>query len=156
MPSDHRNYGGDMRVSDVVLADFVQFAPARSLSVVDDATTPSGIAITVTGPGYASNDAQDTSARPAAVLAVEAQVDIGSPGSSIWVGLATAESSAVPAAGLAGVVQWNLALTLPFARGTRAQRLVLREYECVPADAGDDVGVQTIARRLVYSDVLAI
>jgi hypothetical protein len=157
LPADHQNYAGDMRVSEVVLADFVQFAPERSLSLVGDAADPSRINLVVTGPSYTTNDdTQDAQARPTAVLDVEVQVDIGAPGAPVWVGLATAESTAIAATGLAGLVQWSLSVTLPFARGSRTQRLVLREFECLPADASDDIGTSTIARRLVYSDIIPV
>jgi hypothetical protein len=157
MPADHADYNGDMRVSDVVLADFVQLAPQRSVSMVADANDATRLTVAVSGPGYTARpDASDETQRPPAVLAVDAQVDLGDAGAPLWVTLASTKSSAIPLPGQPGLVQWSTTITLPFARGSRAQRLLLREYECVPGDAGADITRMALVRRLVYSDLLAL
>jgi hypothetical protein len=127
-------------VSTVVLADFVQLAPSRSLSIAADSADPAAVRLTLDGAAFA----------PAGTVRCSAtvQADCGSPGAPLWLDFGeTALPPRVPTL-----------LTLPFARDARAMRVVVREFELRRADAlqraniGDDRAVE----RLVYADVIGI
>jgi hypothetical protein len=148
----------DGRVSEVVLADFAQLSPDRSASVVADPVNASRISVTVSGPSYADNTATDATARPPPIVTVDTQIDIGEPGTPVWISTGSTELARVPGDPTAS--RWQGSAALPVGRGTRPLRLLLREYERLPADspARDDIDAMTvvIARRLVYGDVLPL
>ena len=130
----------DQRVSSVVLADFVQLAPSRSVSLVADAVSATSVLLTLDGAAFASADTMRWS--------VQVQADCGPPGMPLWLDFGeTALTPRVPAP-----------LNLPFPRDTRAMRVLVREYERRRADGlqREDIVSERTVERLVYSDVVSI
>jgi len=147
-------WGSDLRASRSVLADFVQLAPNRTASVVSDPNDSKRLTVSVTGPSYQENLRL---ARPVPRVAVSVQMDGGDPGSPLWIPAGETELTWNSSAGLANVV-WSGTVELPSARGAKPMRLMIREYEQLPADSGDrsDINATTVTERLVYADVFSI
>jgi hypothetical protein len=132
---------GDQRVSPVVLADFVQLAPGRSLSVVADPSDATKLNVTLNGDSYSTQAGLTR-------CALNIQADCGSPGTPLWLDFGeTALTPSNPST-----------LSLPFARGTRAMRLIVREFERHSADdlVRTDIAQSRTVERLVYADVIAV
>jgi hypothetical protein len=147
----------DLRVSRSVLADFVQLAPNRTASVVSDPNDSKRVTVSVTGPSYQDNLSLGNLARPVPRVVVSVQMDGGDPGSPLWIPAGETELTRNSSAGLANVV-WSGPVELPFARGAKPMRLMIREYEQLPADSGDrsDINATAVTERLVYADVFSI
>ena len=131
-----------LNLSPVVTADMMPLTPGRSLGVIGDPAAPSVVQLTVDG---ASFHALGLTTR----VAVTVQADIGEPGVPLWAGFSEVE---IVAAGSA------VPVPLPFVRGSRAMRLVVREYESRAADAMDrsDRSGSRMVERVVYADCLLL
>ena len=148
----------DNRFSAVALADFVQLAPGRSASIVPDGADDHLLHVTITGPSFVANEALGDLSRPPPALAVGVEVNLGEQTAPLWIPMASAEltGSRDTSQGV-GATVWRGDIRLPLARGSRAMRLSVREYEVLPADVpGGDIAATTLARRLVYADVIGI
>jgi hypothetical protein len=150
----------DYRISQSVLADFVQLAAGRTATVVADSSDASRVTVTVAGPSYQIT-ASDTSVvppPPEPLMQVDVQMDIGDAGAPVWVSASVQTLDVIaPAAGGGAFCSGHV--SLPFARGTRAMRLIIREYERLPADGGDRSSIGAapkIASRLVYADTFQL
>jgi len=132
--------GGDQRVSNVVLADCLQLAPGRSVSIVADAADASAVRITLDGAAFGTDAAMRCSAT--------VQADCGSTQAPLW--LDFGETALVP--------RMPTRLSLPFARGARPMRVVVREFERRRADAlaRADITQDRGVERLIYADVVDI
>jgi hypothetical protein len=150
----------DLRVSRVVLADFVQLAPGRSASVTFVPNDVTQLNVSVVGPSYQDffdNDPGNIG-RPVPRMVVSVQADFGDAGLPLWIPMGDTELSPPDTSqGIANTF-WKGAITLPLARGTRPMRLVIREFERLPADDFDrgDIGAHRFVDRLVYADVLEL
>lgn len=132
-----------LNLSRVVLADVVPLSRGRSLSTVNDPHAPQSTQLTVQGPGSAGTTL-------ATRLAVTVQVDGGAPGTPLWMNVGDA---------LGATAGPPMPIPLPFARGSRAMRLVVREYETRVADApesGDPLQVSRNVERLIYADMITV
>jgi hypothetical protein len=131
---------GDQRVSRVVLADCLQLAPGRSVSIVADAADAAAVRLTLDGAAFGAATATRCSAT--------VQAECGSSDTPLW--LDFSESAIVPHA--------PTRLNLPFASGARPMRVVVREFERRRADAlaRADIAQDRGVERLVYADVIGI
>jgi hypothetical protein len=131
---------GDQRVSNVVLADCLQLAPGRSVSIVADTADASAVRLTLDGAAFGTDAAMRWSAT--------VQADCGSAQAPLW--LEFGETALVP--------RMPTRLSLPFARGTRPMRVVVREFERRRADAlaRADITQDRGVERLIYADVIHI
>jgi hypothetical protein len=136
------NAMADATISRVILADIIAIASGRALSVVTDPTVPSGVVATVTG---------ETEFPPNTASRIEftVQADYGSPGAPLWLEAGQSQTAIMGA---------PVSFALPFARGTRPMRLVVREFEMLTADGLDrgNRGASRPVERLVYVDVVAL
>jgi len=127
--------------SEIVLADFVQIAAGRSMSLVFETTAPLTANIVVTGPVNPNGNS----------FQAQLEVDQGTSGSPLW--MPGEEVVLVPVTrSPSPVTQWIRAITLPVARGTQPMRIVVREYENWPVDAPGRVAgaAPSSAQRLVF------
>jgi hypothetical protein len=144
-------------LSRVVQADFAQLTPNRTASVVYGRNSKQ-VALTVSGFSYTEVDNRSGPGT------VEVRVEMWDPD----VGGAASPSQGdelgwVPASptvfklshsGLPpSLTTWTGKITLPFAHGTKPQRLVISEFEDFTPSGGF---VLTSRRRLVYSDTIRV
>jgi hypothetical protein len=126
--------------SEIVLADFIQIAANRSMSLVFNTTQPLDVNISVTGPVNPNGNS----------FQAQIEVDEGASGSPLW--MPGEEIVLVPVSPIAGITQWIRSLTLPVARGSKPMRIVVREYETWAVDATGRVAgtAPSSAQRLVF------
>ncbi|QDY75701.1 hypothetical protein [Streptomyces qinzhouensis] len=126
-----------LELSPVVLAQFAQLNPDRTLSVALGAADPARATVTVSGPTYAGDPARG------ARLTLLLQTAV--PGRSGALGWRTeAESPLPPVPGGGG--EWGAVVTLPGPPGSTPMRLLVEEREVLP----------TAGSRLVYADAVEI
>jgi hypothetical protein len=155
----HESLRGE-ELSRVVLADFAQLAPDRTVSITDD---PSGdhdtkIAITVTGRGPKRLDARlDTMTME--VVLEEPDPSFGEADRDEDLGWRPCGDPVFlkPRTKLLPLAGWKGSVTLPKPRTSHPFRIVVKEYEFIPVDytpRTDDEFLQRskIERRLVYSE----
>jgi hypothetical protein len=130
----------DQRVSSVVLADCLQLAPGRSASIVADAADADAVWVTLEGAAFGAPEAMRCSGT--------VQADCGTADAPTW--LDFGETPIEP--------HTPIRLGLPFARGARPMRLVVREFERRRADAlvRTDITKDRGVERLVYADTILI
>jgi hypothetical protein len=147
----------DLRVSRVVLADFVQLAPGRSASATFDPNDATRLTVSVAGPSYQEKSDPGNVGRPAPRMVVSVQADFGDASLPLWIPMGDTELSRDTSQGIVNTL-WSGAVVLPFARGMRPMRLVIREFERLPADDLDrgNISANRFVDRLVYADVLGI
>jgi hypothetical protein len=145
---------GLTRISRTVLADFVQLAPNRTASVASNPNDSKQLTVSVSGPSYQENLSSGNLGRPVPRVVVSVQMDGGDPGSPLWIPAGETELKRNSSGGLANVL-WSGTVQLPFARGAKPMRLLIREYEQLPADGGD-INAAIVAERLVYADLFSI
>jgi hypothetical protein len=143
----------DTHLSRVVLVDFTQVAPDRTVTVVKDPATPTRVTVSVSGPSYLATSAGASSA---AIVTVRPEVrdfqivdDLG------WLpapGVPTTVTLSLQSGG--GGPLWRGTITLPSAPGPGTQRLVVEEYEVVGASANDETAA--VATRIVFTDTIVL
>jgi hypothetical protein len=143
--------------SSVILADFVQLSPTRTASLGFDPNAPTLINVAVQGFGtfYFQDPNNDPNRyRQGTTVMAHVEVDYGEDGNELWI-MDSAGATYLP---WNSPDIWTGSITLPFARGTRAMRLVLREFENWSADPADrNTGETPVPyERLVYADCFAI
>lgn len=130
-----------VELSPVVLAQFAQLNPDRTLTVTG-AATATQVTVTVAGGAAYASVGPDFAEPPL----VEALVQTKNPaltGDLAW----TTVGEPIPLPAGATPATWSGAVTLPGPRGSQPFRLVVREFE-VPA--------QGTERRLVYADTMPL
>jgi hypothetical protein len=159
-PMSVKRGGMDVKLSRVVMADFAQLAPERLATVnYPNATTAS---VVVTGVDYIGSNRISGSSR------MEVSVDTADAalgGEFRWRPEPTPAvvlTSQRPADNTMRWI-WQGTITLPYARGSRPMRLVLREYEAFEGEATAQqlTAVAMVApappvSRLVYADTFEI
>jgi hypothetical protein len=147
----------DLRVSRVVLADFVQLAPGRSVTVTFDPNDTTRLTVSVSGPSYQENSQSDNVGRPTPRMVVSVQADFGDTGLPLWIPMGDTALSRDTSQGIVNTL-WSGQVVLPFVQGTRPMRLVIREFEPLPADDSnrDDISINRFVDRLVYADVFEL
>ncbi len=143
----------DAHLSRVVLADFAQVAPDRTVSVAFT-SDPIDLIVTLARPGYE----RSAGIREGAVIEVTVEQRIeGRPGELGWApvsgGVFPLE---LPELRRSATPVWTGVVSLPEPRGARRFRLVIREYEQHLFMETDRATETRTVRRLVYADVLEI
>ncbi|MGV9316290.1 hypothetical protein ACWDR0_29495 [Streptomyces sp. NPDC003691] len=123
-----------LELSPVVLAQFAQLNPDRTLSVALGAEDPARATVTVSGPTYAGD--------PARGARLTLFVQTAEPGQSGALGWRTVSESPLPP--LPGGGEWSATVTLPARPGSAPLRLLVEEREVLP----------TAGSRLVYADAV--
>ena len=146
-------------LSKVVLADFIQCAPDRLVTLTAVPDHPRQLRLSVTGPAPVKQKA----ALVPTVMAVRVEVLHATAGAEVWVPVQSGwqglpRSQVTPAATV-----WSGVVMLPAARGSHRMRLVMAELEMLPAASGAlgaamDITVLagSTGARPVYSDVFEI
>jgi hypothetical protein len=154
----HQSRNDSAATYEIVLADFVQIAAGRSVTLVADPTNALSVAITVTGPasGY-FNDGQDQGrTRTGSELFTHIEVDNGAAGTPLWIAGTEPGLSVTSTNGNSST--WSGTLDLPAARGSRPMRLVVREYETWPIDQLGRFSGPSDAQgsRLIFIDTIPL
>ena len=132
----------DAHLSRVVLADFAQLMPDRSASITFDALDPTSLHLAVTGLTFKAPGSVQL------IATVQEQVP-GADGSDLaWIPASLTRLVATTYGGPETL--WTANITLPVARGTRAMRLLIEEFEVYNTDVPSHIS----QRRLVYADIL--
>ncbi len=146
-------------LSKVVLADFIQCAPDRLVSLTAVPDHPLLLSLSVSGPAPVK---QKTALIPT-VMAVRVEVLHASADAEVWVPVQSGwqglpRSQVTPAATV-----WSGVVVLPAARGSYRMRMVTAELELLPAASGvlgSAMDITVLAgstgARPVYSDVFEI
>jgi hypothetical protein len=153
-------------LSRVVIADFIQLVPGRSVTVVPDrvGAAAKSLTVTVSGVSYIQTSAG------VAPADIEASLETRSPdvpGDLGWVAVAgsTVELKAQRVATLApGHFNWAGKVNLPAARGAKPYRLVIREFETFISDEVEKPAKPTLTvaavpkkvRRLVFAEAVEL
>jgi hypothetical protein len=137
-----------VELSRVVLADFVQLTPERTVSLAPDASDPKKLNVTVTGPTYNHVRAAGDDIVPEGSLMGVYLERRDSESDLSWT---LVDNSSFILDRLPGEAFWHKQITLPVAPGTSAPktlRLIIREFEFLL----DKQGSRTL--RTVYADVM--
>jgi hypothetical protein len=140
-PHSVKGPGGDVKLSRVVLADFAQLLPDRSVSITRDARDPQRFRVAVAGPragGHAS--------RRIEVSVERYRPEIG--GTLGWVLQSDARIEQPSRSDLL----WYGEVLLPGQGDDQARRIMVKEFESLPADP---IGSRT-EERLVFADAIEI
>ncbi|MFF3557583.1 hypothetical protein ACWD4V_17870 [Streptomyces tsukubensis] len=127
-----------LELSPVVLAQFAQLNPDRTLSVALAADDPARATVTVSGPTYAGD--------PARGARLTLLMQTAAPGRSGALGWRTEAESPLPPVPGSGGGEWSATVTLPAPSGSTPMRLLVEEREVLP----------TAGSRLVYADAVEI
>ena len=160
----------DAHLSRIVMADYIQIAPDRSATVTFDPSDGEKVRVTVTGLAYRATAAGQFPSE----VEVTVETATGPEGDLEWIPADDSDTVGLDRIGGLGKKLWDGLwageVKLPFARGVRPMRLVIREYEVLIGDGGlkvipeegDDVDSMMVGettelrRRLVYADVIEI
>jgi hypothetical protein len=147
-------------LSRVALADFVQLAPDRALSITTPPGRTSSVTVVLTGRSYSKAGPDSRLAGPglARVLVEQQDPSHGSDDELGWaaVGDWIPMTGSFPLLG-GGSAQWTADVPLP--GGRKGKRLVVEQYEEVLADPKPNSAAgpfPVVSRRLVYSDIVRL
>ncbi len=138
----------DAHLSPLVLSDFIQLAPDRTLEIrFVDAQS-----FTVLVHGYGPT--RTTANR----VTVELQRrDPGIPGDLGWVTIQTTDPDAPSPMGQnPNYWRWDLKMALPTKRGEQPYRVLVQEYEYYTPDAEEGTTRVMVDRRVVYADAVEV
>ena len=152
-----------VELSRVVLADFAQLTPDRSVSIVFDPSDSATLNVSLSGvfPQPAvlvhnipiSSSSSPPSELPQApnsiVVTVEEQMAGTQDPYLGWSPSTNAASTATLSKTGASPETWSGSVTLPAARGSQPMRLVIKEYENYPAEGG-------IGQRLAFMEAVQL
>jgi len=133
----------DAHLSRVVLADFAQLLPGRSVSITFDGLDPTVLNLAVTGLTF--------NGPGTAAVAVTVQEQVPGSGDLAWIPASLTRLNPVKPF-LGQDTLWTAQINLPAPRGSRPMRLLIEEYETYATDQPGGPS-QT---RLVYADILNV
>ena len=164
----------DAHLSRIVMADFIQVTPDRSVTLTFDPSNPRKARVALTGVTYRASAAGQF----ASEVEITLETATGPDGDLEWIPAEGENSWGVDRIGGLGSKLWNGLwageIELPFDRGSQPARLVIREFEVLLGDGDtppenfdiDGATVQEmqlagslnpdLRRRLVYADVVEI
>ncbi len=151
----------DAHLSQVVLADLAQLTPERTATITYNPKNPTNIDIAVAGLSYSASSAGKG---PSLVEATIESNPTGSGDETAWIpvpnGTVVLQSKPL---GIYNVWRYQMRLHKLQVPKHQALRLVIREYEILPADALNEQGqlMYTMGkpfegRRLVYAEILKV
>jgi len=147
----------DLRLSPVVLADLVQTAPNRTVTVTRDAGVPGVYGVAVSGVTYTAQRQLDNTV-VAATSQVEVMVQRRVPGIEDeilgWTDLPLTVSLPAGTPDAQGVVIWTGQVTIPPEHQGEQLRLVVQEFEVHPVATIEHS--QAAGRRVVYVDTIPL
>ncbi len=164
----------DAHLSRIVMADFIQVTPDRSVTLTFDSGNPRKVRVGLTGVTYRASAAGQF----ASEVEITVETATGPDGDLEWIPAEGENSWGIDRIGGLGSKLWSGLwageIELPFDRGSQPARLVIREYEVLLGDGDsppdnfdiDGATLQEIQlagslnpdlrRRLVYADVVNI
>jgi len=148
----------DVRLSPVVLADLVQTAPNRSVTITRDAAAPEVLSIAVSGVSYSAGRTLS-----GVVTAATSQVEVTMQRRAVeiedetlgWTDLPVVTNLLAGAPDAQGVTTWSGQATIPPEYQGERLRLVVQEYETLPVASPANTP-PSAGRRVVYVDTIPI
>ena len=148
----------DLRLSPVVLADFVQTAPNRAVTVTRDASAPGVYGVAVSGVTYTAQRTPDE-AVTAATSQVEVLVQHRDPDIEDeilgWTDLPLTVGLLAGAPDAQGIVIWTGQVTIPPEHQGERLRLVVQEFEMLTSAWAAGIAASRV-RRMVYVDTIPL
>jgi hypothetical protein len=145
-PDSVDNISGEVALSRVVLAQFMQLAPNRSASLV---IKERALTLTVSGPTYFQVGSQQGIGQLRATLQ---EYDTAIGNELGWTNLQ--QVTVGGSLGNEGVGTWTAGLTLPAPVTAGRFRVLLEQFELLPTDGtGTGAGTQ---QRIVYTDIVPV
>jgi hypothetical protein len=151
------NIQEDACLSRVVLADFAQIAPDRSLLITYDPYNANQLTVVVSGTTYTGSYATAHIDPPPPELRIEVSVERRIAGITDDTLAWESDSSIQPQplhTSIFDEILWSGLVKLPDKRTPGQYRIVVKEYELFIS--GESVLARTIAQRLVYTDALEL
>ncbi|MGI8858788.1 MAG: hypothetical protein ACR2HO_01325 [Rubrobacteraceae bacterium] len=148
----------DLRLSPVVLADFVQTAPNRAVTVTRDAGAPGVYGVAVSGVTYTAQRTLDnTVATATSQVEVLVQRRVPDIEDEIlgWTDLPLTVGLLAGAPDTQGIVVWTGQVTIPSEHRGGRLRLVVQEFEMLPVATAAGI-VAPAGRRMVYVDTIPL
>lgn len=146
------NAAPNLRLSPVVLADFVQLAADRT-AVVMPGLKPRQYTVQLSGPGYSPGFANDTLGPRATVRIQKRRPGFAADDPLAWIDVATKQLARTLLAG--PNVVYSATITVAITTIAAGARLLFEEFEQVRTD-GLASGTPTYGDRPVYADVLVL
>ena len=140
-----------VELSRVVVADFVQLTPDRSVSIVFNPSDSTTLNVSVSGIfpqpsveiSFGGNSTAGTSSSPEVSLppnTIVVSIELQTPGTQDpylgWYAASNTGSTATLSKTGISPETWSGTVTLPAARGSQPMRLVIKEYENYPTEGG--------------------
>jgi hypothetical protein len=140
----------DAHLSRVVLLDFIQVAPDRTVTVVKSPATPTKATVSVTGPSYLA-PGHTTSPE---IVTVRSEVrDPAVPGDLGWVPPPLPDMVTLSLIPGSSTPLWRGEITFSSAPQPGTRRLVVEEYEAMPPPAS---GLTSGSTRVVFTDTIEL
>jgi hypothetical protein len=147
----------DAERSTIVLADMVQLAPDRTVSLISNAAERDQLTVTVAGVTYRDITTPNVPTRPPITALVEVSLEQRTvPGTQDDLGWTPADPALQPQPALDPLVApllWNGRVTLPTPRTPNQFRLVVKEFEQLPTGITTPL---TLIKRLVFADTVEL
>jgi hypothetical protein len=145
----------DAHLSHVVLADFSQLMPDRSVSITFDSFDPRLLQVAITGLTYDQPTPPPPQYPPPVSMQVTVEMKVDSTHDvNTWVQLPSLSQMKLDphVEDTRKTTLWFRSITLPFARNSRQFRLVIEEFEIFDRDETGTIK----QKRLVYADTLLL
>lgn len=148
-------------LSRVVIAEVVQLAPDRLVSIKFDPVKPSSFDVTVSGPGYFSVKPGPSNEQPGPSI-IELSLEGSLPGVTEselrWVPSSDSESVVLEPERAGDDLLWTGHISTPSSLRSSAIRLVIKEFEKLVHVETSETGaeVERIERRLVFAETVEI
>jgi len=158
-PKSVKGPQGDVKLSRVVLADFAQLAPDRTVTVTFDQADKTRLEVSIAGPTYSASAAGKG---PSEMVVTLEEKTAAWEGATAYTPVPDYQVSLTRLAPPRGPQVWRGTVVLPTPRGTKNYRLVLKEYETFLADAPTSMvtGAMVVdfapVKRVVFAEVLNI
>ncbi len=162
----------DAKLSAVFLADYAQLTPERSAMITADPYHPRRLRLTVSGPAPSGPVPEITGRQPNPVVAVPTQVEVSLQRRNPAVmsdlgwedapaGTATISTLPVPITSQPGLIRWTGTVNFTQLPEAGDYRLLIREYEYLPANYVKTVQMgrrirREQPRRLIYAETIEI
>jgi hypothetical protein len=162
----------DAKLSAVFLADYAQLTPERSAMITADPYHPRRLRLTVSGPAPSGPVPEITGRQPNPVVTVPTQVEVSiqrrNPAISSdlgWedapAGTVTISALPVPLTSQPGLVRWTGTVNFAALPDPGEYRVLIREYEYLPANYVKTAQVgrrvrREQPRRLIYAETIEI
>ena len=149
----------DAHISRVILADYMQLSPDRSVSVVPVTRSPTQVVVTLSGLSYMRNTA-GSGPGTARVIVEQRDPTLGAADELGWKPQANPHTLDVVPTQNPIIAIWQKTITLPGPRTPGKFRLVIEQYETHRVQKANDtpnvITPTLFGSKLVYSDIVPL